>query len=211
MMSKINLRLTPQVMPTDIVLLSGGVESTTLLYEGRAQGELRALFIDYGQSSARQERRAAAAACARTDTPFTAINLKRLALDLGGSAAIRPHVPLRARNLLAVSIAANWALQTQARRVLLGLQRGDREHPEGRPDFIRPLTECLASLKLVLETPYRELSKADVIARGLALGVDYTLTYSCLLGHRAHCGQCPQCQARDSALRDLGSPSGPPK
>ncbi len=198
-------------MPTDIVLLSGGIESTTLLYEARTQGELRALFIDYGQSAALQERRAAAAACVRTDTPFTVINLKRLAIDLRGPTAIRPHVPLRARNLLAVSLAANWALQTQARRVLLGLQREDQKHPEGRPDFTRPLSECLASLKVVLEIPYRELSKADVIARGLALGVDYTLTYSCLLGHRAHCGQCPQCQARDSALRGLESPSGPPK
>ena len=187
-------------MPTDIILLSGGLESTTLLYETRAQGESRALFIDYGQSAALRERRAALAACVRTDTPFTVINLKRLAIDLAGQAVIRPHVPLPARNLLAVSVAANWALQTKARRVLLGLQRDDRKHPEGRLDFIRPLTECLASLELILEVPYRELAKADVVARGLALGVDYGLTYSCLLGHRTHCGQCPQCQARERAL-----------
>lgn len=187
-------------MPTDIILLSGGVESTTLLYETRAQGASQALFIDYGQSAAPRERRAATAACLRTDTPFTAVNLKRLAIDLAGPTAIRPHIPLPARNLLAASVAANWALQTKARRVLLGLQRDDRKHPEGRLDFLRPLTECLASLGLVLHLPYSELAKADVVARGLALGIDYGLTYSCLLGHRTHCGQCPQCQARERAL-----------
>lgn len=208
---KLTLPLAPQATSTDIILLSGGIESTTLLYEARAQGALRALFLDYGQSAALQERRAAAAACARTDTPLTVIHLKRLAADLAGSTVIRPHVPLRARNLLAVSIAANWALKTQARRILLGLQREDRKHPEGQPDFIRPLSECLASLKLVLEIPYRELSKADVMARGLTLGVDYALTYSCLLGHRAPCGQCSQCHARASALLALEDPSGPPK
>ncbi len=195
----------------DIVLLSGGVESTTLLYEARAQGAVRALFIDYGQSAARPEQRAASAACTRTDTPFTLINLQRLAIDLVGEAAMRPHIPFGARNLLAVSIAANWALHTQARRVFLGVQREDQNHPEGRPDFIRPLIECLASLGLSLETPYREMSKADVVAQGRALGVDYTLTYSCLLGHAAQCGRCSQCRAREAALTEPRPSSDDPK
>lgn len=189
------------------MLLSGGVESTTLLYEARAQGAVRALFIDYGQSAAGRERRAAMMACARTETTCTMINLKRLAIELTAPTALRPHIPFAARNLLAVSIAANWALQTKARRVLLGLQREDQGHPEGRPGFVRPLSECLASLGLRLETPYRHMSKAEVVARGRALGVDYTLTYSCLLGHAAQCGRCSQCRAREAALAVPKAPS----
>ncbi len=184
-----------------ILLLSGGIESATLLHERCGSRDLRALFIDYGQRAARAERATAIALCTRTGTPLTTVALKGLGA-LAPAAAWTPHVPLAARNLLAVSLAANHALALRVRGVLLGLQRDDRAHGEGAAPFITALADTLAALGLELETPYRDLSKAQVVARGRALGIDYTATYSCLLGRRTPCGRCPQCRARTQALAD---------
>lgn len=183
-----------------VLLLSGGIESTTLLHERCGRGGLHALFIDYGQRAARPEQAAARALCETTGTPLTVLPLKGLGQALAPPGPWSPHVPLGARNLLAVALAANQALALKARTVLLGVQRDDRLHSEGAPPFLTALAGTLAALGLVLETPYRELSKTEVVRRGRALGVDYTRTYSCLLGHRAPCGRCPQCQARARAL-----------
>lgn len=185
----------------DVVLLSGGIESTTLLYELRADREVAALFIDYGQRAATQEALAAATACRHTHTALTALNVRRLGAELAAPGFLTAHVPLPARNLLAVSLAANWALNRQGKTVFLGLQRDDQTHTEGRPVFIRALTETLAALGLVLAVPYQELTKSEVVARGKTWGVDYAQTYSCLTGRRGACGRCPQCLARQQALK----------
>ena len=183
-----------------ILLLSGGIESATLLHECRGRGGLRALFIDYGQRAARPEQAAARALCEGTGTPLTVLSLKGLGGALAPPGPFSPHVPLGARNLLAVALAANQALALKARAVLLGVQRDDQGHGEGAPPFIAALADTLAALGLVLETPYHDLGKTEVVARGRALGIDYARTYSCLLGRRAPCGRCPQCQARAQAL-----------
>ena len=183
-----------------ILLLSGGIESATLLHERCGRCGLHALFIDYGQCAARPEQAAARALCEDTGTPLTVLPLRGLGKALAPPGPFSPHVPLKARNLLAVALAANQALALKARAVLLGVQRDDQGHREGALPFITALTETLAALGLALETPYRELGKSAVVARGRALGVDYTRTYSCLLGRRAPCGRCPQCQARAQAL-----------
>ncbi len=175
-----------------VLLLSGGIESATLLHERGRAGNLRALFLDYGQRAARAERSAATALCETTGTPLTVLSLRGLGKALAPPGPFSPHVPLNARNLLAV------ALKTHA--VLLGVQRDDRGHSEGALPFITALSDTLAALGLALETPYRDLRKSEVVARGRALGIDYTRTYSCLLGRRAPCGRCPQCRARAQAL-----------
>lgn len=191
----------------DIVLLSGGIESTTLLYELRADREVAALFIDYGQRAATQEARAAAAACRHTKTPLTALNVRRLGAELAPPGFLTAHVPMPARNLLAVSLAANWALNRHGKTVFLGLQRDDQTHTEGRPAFVQALTETLAALGLALAAPYQELTKSELVARGKTWGVDYAQTYSCLRGRPVACGRCPQCLARQQALKgDGGAP-----
>ncbi len=182
----------------DGLLLSGGIESTTLLYEHARTAH--ALFIDYGQRAARAERAAARGACARLAVPLTCLDARALSAGIAAPGLLRAHVPLAARNLFAVSLAANWALHHHARAILLGLQKDDRDHPEGRPATIQALEACLAALGVALLTPYAELTKREVVARGRALGIDYAATYSCLLGHRRPCGRCPQCRARQAVL-----------
>jgi 7-cyano-7-deazaguanine synthase len=183
-----------------VLLLSGGIESATLLHERSGTGDLHALFLDYGQRAARAERSAAIALCAATGTPLTVLSLRGVGKALAPPGPFRPHIPLDARNLLAVALAANQALALKTHAVLLGVQRDDRGHSEGALPFITALSDTLAALGLTLETPYRDLRKTEVVARGRALGIDYTRTYSCLLGRRTPCGHCPQCRARTQAL-----------
>ena len=183
-----------------VLLLSGGIESATLLHERSGTGDLHALFLDYGQRAARAERSAAIALCAATGTPLTVLSLRGVGKALAPPGPFRPHIPLDARNLLAVALAANQALALKTHAVLLGVQRDDRGHSEGALPFITALSDTLAALGLTLETPYRDLRKTEVVARGRALGIDYARTYSCLLGRRTPCGHCPQCRARAQAL-----------
>ena len=193
----------------DLILLSGGIESTTLLYERRAAGAVQALFVDYGQRAAARERATVQALCAKTGTALTIAPLQHLRAALTDRSTWQPHIPAPARNLLIISLAANYALVAGGTQIFLGVQRDDRRHREAGGDFLAALAATLATFGLGLATPYQDLSKTAVIARGLALGVDYDETYSCLLGRPRPCGQCPQCAARNEALAALARPPPP--
>jgi len=186
----------------EVVLLSGGIESVTLLYDRAQNAPVTAVFIDYGQRAAHQEQKAATTNAQAVGCRLLALNIRSVGAALAPQGVLTAHVPLPARNLVAISLAANVALQLKASSVCIGLQRDDQAHREGGPAFIQALTCALKVFDLALETPYAHLSKACVVAHGRALGVDYDKTYSCLLGHVRACGRCAQCRARQDALQD---------
>ncbi|MDA8361824.1 MAG: 7-cyano-7-deazaguanine synthase [Gammaproteobacteria bacterium] len=188
----------------DLVLLSGGIESTTLLKERQRLGPVTGLFVNYGQRAARQERMAARHACQATGARFLPVDVPGLRAPFLREDHWVAHVPLPARNLLAISLAANVALHTKARTIFVGLQQDDATRHDSGARFLTDLAQTLQNLDLALETPYRQLGKTDVMRRGLVLGVDYAHTYSCLLGHPRPCGRCPQCRARQEAWNAVG-------
>lgn len=192
---------------TELILLSGGIESTTLLYDRRGYGGV-ALFLNYGQRAARYEQVAARLVCDYTATPLETMDLRQLRQIFAGPPPWSAHIPLPARNLLAVSLAANWALHHRIPTIYLGIQREDSHHRETQPGVLEPLRTALQGLGLRLRTPYLALTKRAVVEHGRALGVDYTRTYSCLIGRASHCGRCPQCQARQAAL-EIGPNTAP--
>lgn len=188
-----------------VLLLSGGVESATLLHEHRAD-DLRAVFIDYGQRAARAERAAAQWQC-------TAAGLDLVVLDMGAvGEAFRAgqsqkwHVPLPHRNLVALSVGLSYATQVQARTLYLALNAEDAQaYPSASSEFVAAFQHLARTLgEVALLTPYAVLTKAQIIARGSRLGVDYRHTYSCLLGHARQCGRCPQCLKRRAAFAEAG-------
>lgn len=190
---------------TELILLSGGIESTTLLYDRRGHGG-GALFLNYGQRAARAEQAAARDGCLRTGTPLQTIDLRRLRLAFAGPGVFRGHIPLPARNLLAIALAANWALHHHIASVYLGIQRDDTIHSEAQPAVLEPLRATLQGLGIMLHTPYLGLTKRAVVAHGHTLGIDYTRTYSCLTGRAGGCGRCAQCLARETALQAIPPP-----
>jgi len=203
-----------------VVLLSGGLDSATTLAMAKAAGhDCHCLSIDYGQ-----RHRSELDAAARVARAMGAKVHKVVRIDLGavgGSAltdsaipvpvnGVQPGIPVTyvpARNTIMLSLALAEAEVAGAADIWFGANAVDYSgYPDCRPDYMRAF-ETLANLatkaavegrRLRLHTPIIELSKADIIRRGTALGVDYGLTVSCYQADaegRA-CGVCDSCRLR---------------
>jgi 7-cyano-7-deazaguanine synthase len=122
------------------------------------------------------------------------------------------HVPLPHRNLVALSVGLSYATQLGASRLLLALNREDTQsYPSASETFIEKFQAMAAVLgDIELAVPLCNDTKAQIIRQGHLLGVDYSHTYSCLLGHVQHCGHCPQCLHRRAAFRqaEIQEPDG---
>lgn len=188
-----------------VLLLSGGVESVTLLHEHRADG-LRAMFIDYGQRAARAEHAAARWQGTATGVELVHLDMHRVGEAFRAGQSRQWHVPLPHRNMVALSVGLSYATEVQARELYLALNREDTQtYPSASLDFVAAFEAMTRTLgEVTLRTPYTTLTKAQIIARGARLGVDYRHTYSCLLGHARQCGGCPQCQKRRAAFAEAG-------
>ena len=214
---------------TAVLLLSGGLDSYTAGAIARAQGyELAALTVRYGQVHAREieaARRAAAALGAvrhlELDVPLSTIGGSSLVGDgaipkdrpLDGSGIPSTYVP--ARNTVFLSLAMAWAEVIGAGAIVIGVNALDYSgYPDCRPEYLRAF-EHLASLatkagvegrSLRILAPLLELSKADIIRRGLALGLDYGLTSSCYdpTPEGRPCGHCDSCRLRARGFAEAG-------
>ncbi len=203
-----------------VILVSGGLDSATVLAMARAEGyDCYALAFDYGQ-----RHRAELLAASRVSNVLGATEHKVIPLDLtaiGGSAltddkiAVPDHsddggIPVTyvpARNTVFLSIALGWAEVLGADNIFIGVNAVDYSgYPDCRPDFIQAF-EAMANLAtkagveghpLRIHTPLIDLSKADIIRQGQALGVDYSLTVSCYQADNdgRACGRCDSCFLR---------------
>jgi 7-cyano-7-deazaguanine synthase len=202
-----------------VVLLSGGLDSTTVLAAATAQGrECYALTVQYGQ------RHAAELVAAQRIAKIYQVREQRMAsVDLGqfgGSALTDPTIPVPetptdtipvtyvpARNTVLLSLALAWAEVLEADEIHLGVNALDYSgYPDCRPAFIDAFT-ALANVAtkrgiggqgVRIETPLLQLSKAEIIALGVSLGVDYALTVSCYQATEEGlaCGRCDACRLR---------------
>jgi 7-cyano-7-deazaguanine synthase len=212
-----------------VLLLSGGLDSYTAGAIVRGEGyELCALTIRYGQRHWRETE-----AARRVAGALGVVKHLQLDLDLrgiGGSALTTdapvpvgrdlasPDIPITyvpARNTIFLSLALGWAEVLDARDIVIGVNALDYSgYPDCRPEFIRSF-ESLAALatragvegaRFRVHTPIIALTKADIIRRGLELGLDYGLTHSCydpaLDG--SPCGRCDSCVLRARGFAEAG-------
>lgn len=210
-----------------VVLLSGGLDSATVLAIARDAGYVcHALSFDYGQ-----RHTAELAAAARVARLLGAVEHRVIHLglgDFGGSALTDaaidvPETPTEgipvtyvpARNTVMLALALAWAEVLGARDIFIGVNAVDYSgYPDCRPEFIEAF-ERMANLAtragvegapLSIHAPLQHLSKADIIRRGLALGVDYAQTVSCYQAGadgRA-CGVCDACRLRRQGFEHAG-------
>ena len=210
-----------------VVLLSGGLDSTTCLAIAKAQGyKVYALSFDYGQRSSSELQAAKAVASAFAVQQHSVIPLGIGAL--GGSALTDsslavpeeessgiPVTYVPARNTVFLSYAMALAEVVKAQTIFIGVNARDYSgYPDCRPEFIEAF-EKMANLAtkaaiegayLKIEVPLIALSKAQIIAKGLALGVDYSLTVSCYQADEQGraCGRCDSCRFRAKGFAEAG-------
>lgn len=190
-----------------ILLLSGGVESITLLAQLVASGEpVQALFLDYGQRAAPHERAAAEGHCARLGVELVQLDLARVGDAFRRGQERKLHVPLPHRNLVALGLGLSYATHLGATRLYLAANQADTaEYASSSHAFLaqfRLMAGLLGDVQFA--TPFVGLTKTEVVARGMGLGVDYDTTYSCLVGYPVHCGRCAQCLKRRAAFHEAG-------
>ena len=192
--------------PASLVLLSGGIESLTLLHLERRGGATQALFVDYGQRAALRERACALAQCRELDVPLATFELATLGETFRRGHTWRAHVPLPHRNLALLGLAFSYAADRGLRRLCLALNQDDTlAYASASTPFVDAFRTLSATLDdIEISTPLLHWSKSEVIRQGLALGVDYALSYSCLLGRPIPCGSCPQCEKRRLAFAEIG-------
>ena len=206
-----------------VIIYSGGLDSTTLLYEERERVALAVTF-DYGSNHAARE-----IACAKHHCAL--LGIEHLVIELGfmsryfqssllsGAADIPDGnydeenmkstvVPFR--NGIMLSIACGLAESRGLKRVLIANHGGDHAiYPDCRPTFVDAMNAAMQAGTyegVQLAAPYTNISKADIIRRGARLGIDYGATYSCYRGGEHHCGTCGTCTERREAFREAGIP-----
>ena len=204
-------------MRNSLIALSGGVDSTTLLYEYREEVAC-AVGFDYGSKHNARELAAAKAICRELEIPYLIIPLafieEYFRSDLllsGGEMQLGDYseenmsstvVPFR--NGIMLSVLAGLAESRDLQQVLIANHFGDHAiYPDCRESFVKPMGEAITAgtsngVKLV--APYTALTKTEIVARGTRLGVPYGKTYSCYQGGERHCGRCGTCRERHEAF-----------
>jgi len=208
-------------MKDSILIVSGGMDSITLLYDMRERIALGVSF-NYGSNHNGREIPFAKLHCERLGIPHIVIELDFMARYFKSSlfegAEAIPEgsyadsnmkstvVPFR--NGIMLSIAAGLAESKGLKYVMIANHSGDHTiYPDCRPNFIHAMSEATRfgtypGVEIV--APYTNISKSDIARRGKTLGIDYAETWSCYKGGVLHCGKCGTCVERKEALADAG-------
>ena len=208
-------------MKDSVIILSGGMDSVTLLYEYRDRVALAVTF-DYGSNHNRREAAFAKLHCERLGIEHLLIPLNfihdyfKSSLLEGADAIPEGHyaaenmkstvVPFR--NGIMLSIACGIAESRGLKNVMIANHFGDHSiYPDCRAGFVEAMSQAMSEGTydgVKVFAPYTGISKTDIARHGATLGIDYTETYSCYKGGAKHCGKCGTCVERKEALHDAG-------
>lgn len=208
-------------MKKSMIILSGGMDSVTLLYDKQEEIALAVTF-DYGSNHNKREEEFAKYHCEKLGIEHITIPLTfihdyfKSSLLEGASAIPNGHyedetmkstvVPFR--NGIMLSVACGLAESRELEKVLIANHFGDHAiYPDCRKGFIDAMSEAMRNgtyKGITIDAPYTTITKTDIAKIGKSLGIDYSKTYSCYKGGEKHCGKCGTCVERKEALRDAG-------
>ena len=208
-------------MKDSVIIISGGMDSTTLLYDMKERIALGVSF-DYGSNHNEREISFARLHCDRLGIKHIVIRLGfmheyfKSSLLEGADAIPEGHyaddnmkstvVPFR--NGIMLAIAAGIAESNGLKYVMMANHGGDHAiYPDCRLEFVKAMsaaTKAGTYPGIEVLAPYTDLTKTDIARRGKQLGIDYAETWSCYKGGERHCGKCGTCVERREALRDAG-------
>ncbi|MDE6109014.1 MAG: 7-cyano-7-deazaguanine synthase QueC [Muribaculaceae bacterium] len=204
-----------------VMVLSGGMDSTTMLHEYAGRIAVAVTF-DYGSNHNAREIE-----CARYNCRALGIELVEVKMDfigklfnsslLSGADAIPEGdydddnmrstvVPFR--NGIMLAAAAGLAESRGLKKVMMANHAGDHAiYPDCRAGFVEAMSRAISEGTydhIEIDAPYTGLTKGQIAARGAALGIDYAHTYSCYKGGERHCGRCGTCRERREAMAEAG-------
>lgn len=208
-------------MKNALLVLSGGMDSTTLLYERKNEIAL-AVSFDYGSNHNGREIPFAKFHCEKLGIEHLTIPLKFMhdyfkSSLLSGADAIPEGnyadknmkstvVPFR--NGIMLSVAAGLAESRGLTKVMMANHFGDHDiYPDCRKEFVDAMSQAMSAgtyANITIDAPYTLISKADIARKGKVLGLDYGQTWSCYKGGQVHCGKCATCLERKAALAEAG-------
>ncbi len=208
-------------MKDSIIIVSGGMDSVTLLYDFKDRIALGISF-DYGSNHNAKEIPFARWHCEQLGIEHITIDLAfmpqyfKSSLLEGADAIPEGHyagenmkstvVPFR--NGIMLSIAAGIAESRGLKYVMMANHGGDHTiYPDCRPEFVEAMSEATKAGTfpgIEILAPYTNITKVDIARKGKELGIDYSKTWSCYKGENVHCGKCGTCVERKEALRDAG-------
>ena len=222
-------RQTRKNMKKAIVLLSGGLDSSTALYVAKKEGfdELYALTFEYGQKHDREIRSASAIAKAVGVREHKIVRLMLNAWK--GSSLTDPDVVIQdgdadrtdipdtyvpARNMVFLSVAASYADALDITDIFIGVSEMDYSgYVDCREEFIRSMEQTInlgtvlgaeKKQKITIHAPFLRMTKAEEVKLGTKLGVDFSQTWSCYRGGEKPCGTCDSCLLRARAFAEAG-------
>lgn len=208
-------------MKDSILIYSGGLDSTTMLYEYRDRIAM-AISFDYGSNHNGKEIKCASLHCERLGITHVVIPLDfmrryfRSSLLDGAEAIPEGHyeddnmrstvVPFR--NGIMLSVAVGMAESNELQYVMMANHGGDHTiYPDCRPEFINAMSSAMTlgtDTHVEVFAPYTNITKSDIARHGKTLGIDYSETWSCYKGGDKHCGKCGTCVERIEALAEAG-------
>lgn len=190
------------IPPFCIHLMSGGLDSTVMLYDLHGQGvRLHCVLFDYKQRHV-QELGWARTHCQRLGLLYTTLEIPQLhgsVLTDGKGGVVVPN-----RNAIFLSLAVNVAVAAGAETITFAANSDDEAmFPDCRMAFVQAFNQMLtvAEIRVQVVTPYIDKSKAWIARRGADIGVKFNETWSCYRGGIQPCGECPACIKREAALQ----------
>lgn len=214
-------------MSKAIVLLSGGLDSTTALYLAKSQGydEIYAITFQYGQKHDKELKSALAVAKAAGVKEHKVVNLllnqwsgctlTDPQLEVEDGNVERQDIPatyVPARNMVFLSVAASWADALNITDIFIGVSEVDYSgYVDCREEFIRAMEDAInlgtvlgaeKKQRIKIHAPFMHMTKADEVRLGAKLGVDFSLTWTCYRGGDTPCGTCDSCLLRAKAFEE---------
>ena len=209
-----------KISKTAVVLLSGGLDSATVLYLAKAEGyKCQALIFDYGQRHKREINSAVKIAKASgTDYRILKINLpwkgsslldKKIKVPEKIASGI-PNTYVPARNIIFLSFALSLAEAINSSAIFIGAHAQDYSgYPDCRGEFFKAFIEMAkvgiaAKYKIQIRVPLLNKTKAQIITSGRKFGVPFNLTWSCYRAGKSPCGKCDSCYYRAKGFKEAG-------
>jgi 7-cyano-7-deazaguanine synthase len=207
-----------------VLILSGGMDSVTLLYDLLARGDsVEAIGVNYRQRHGK-ELTCAAELCRGLGVRFDVLDLSSLSWFLTGSSQSDPTVAVPFgkydepsmkltvvpnRNMFMLAAAGGVAIARKADRLAYGAHAGDHTiYPDCRPEFVEAMGNAFGLCDwhtLGLHAPYINMTKGDICKIGLSLGVPFEKTWTCYVGGPRPCGKCGSCTERAEAFEFAGA------